>query len=172
MNILTLNRLETHDRLLQYNKQADYISQGCYDCINKRPAEFENYPFYVFAHCRTADDGFTKRMIWQPRLVKPSAQTNSMLFRIVPPNLDDIHIIWIIPARELWDNFKPGKMTHNATIWESINLFQIHRRRLEKKEDGDVEQEKARCIYRQIADNVIKRSAEKDALRCSLSADE
>ena len=106
---MKINRLETHDRLLEFQKQADEISQGCKDCIDNRPKEFGNHPFYIFAHKREIgiDERFslmitqgipditkvpTHRMIWQPRLKKPEAQINSMLFKYYPKE-DIINII-------------------------------------------------------------------------------
>ncbi|HEY5236436.1 MAG TPA: hypothetical protein VIJ14_09680, partial [Rhabdochlamydiaceae bacterium] len=50
---MKLNSLETHDRLIQFKKQADYISEGCQQCINNRPKEYLDHPFYIFAHKRT-----------------------------------------------------------------------------------------------------------------------
>ena len=47
------NKLESHDRLLELHKKKDIIEKGCQDCIDNRPAEFEDHPFYIFAHKRT-----------------------------------------------------------------------------------------------------------------------
>ena len=149
---MKINILDAHDRLKHFNKQGDYISQGCMDCIRQRPEEFGNHPFYIFAHARTEDDGVSKRMIWQPRLVKPKAQTNSMLFKSYPET-DMIKVIWMIPARELWNTFEKGKLTENQTISESIHNFIFHRDQLEMKEADDLEDYKVRDIYDEISRN-------------------
>lgn len=160
MKIKTLNRLETHDRLLEFMKGDDYISKGCEDCIKNRPEEFGNIPFYIFAHPRTDDDGFTKRLIWAPRLTKPKAQTNSMLFKVYPP--DNIRIIWMIPPREMWDTYKPGQITHSNTIWESITSFETARETLERPENDDLPEEKIQNLYLEIAKNAKYRKSHID----------
>lgn len=145
---MKVNILDAHDRLEHFNKQNFDISECCQDLINQRP--FGDHPFYIFAHPRTDEDGVTKRMIWQPRLTKPNAQTNSMLFKGYP-GTDIIKIIWMIPARELWDQFKKGLLLENRIISDSINDFQNNRVKLEKKEDDDLSEEAINNIYHQIA---------------------
>src|SRR5215470_6737494 len=83
---MKLNRLETHDRLQHFvQDQSKNIWQGADDCMKRNPLSLalqDRSPYiYIFAHPRTADDGVTKRMLWQPRLTKPQAQSNSYLFR-------------------------------------------------------------------------------------------
>lgn len=150
---MKLNRLETHDRLLDFNKQKDYISKGCQDCIRGRPEEFQNHPFYIFAHVRTHDNGWSKRLIWEPRLTKPKAQTNSMLFKAYPGS-DVVKVIWMIPARELWDQYTLGKMMENKTVCDSIHAFQYDREKLEEKEPDDPSDDVVDQIYRDISTQV------------------
>ena len=145
---MKLNFLETHDRFQHFTKQNFDISACCQDLINQRP--FGEHPFYIFAHARTADDGVTKRLIWQPRLTRPLAQTNSMLFKAYPGN-DIVKVIWILPARELWDQFTKGKMLENKTVCDSIHSFLYNRDRLNAKEDDDLSDETVDAIYRQIS---------------------
>ena len=149
---MKVNILDAHDRLKVFNKQADYISRGCLECIKNRPEEFLNHPFYIFAHARTEDDGVTKRLIWQPRLSKPSPQTNSMLFKAYPPT-DNIKIIWMIPARELWDNYKKGNLTENKVITESIKDFVNDRAKLAAREPDDLLEFQISDIYDEISRN-------------------
>lgn len=144
---MKLDRLETHDRLQHFTKQSFDIGECCQDLINQRP--FGEYPFYIFAHARTDDDGVTKRLIWQPRLTKPKSQTNSMLFKAYPGS-DNIKVIWMIPAREVWPEFKRGLMLENQTICESIDKFENHRALLDAKEEDDLSDEIIDAIYRQI----------------------
>ena len=165
---MKVNTLETHDRLLELQKQAYNISQGCQDCIDKRPKEFENYPFYIFAHKReisldekvglmrdhpnlfpTIYEVPTHRMIWIPRLKKPKAQINSMLFRYYPSQ-DLIKIIWIIPDIETWEESRKGQMCENDIVSESVYLFNTARGKLEAEEDDEPSEERAQQIYRQI----------------------
>jgi hypothetical protein len=145
---LKIDRLDAHDRLVHFTKQSFDIAECCQNLINQRP--FGEHPFYIFAHARTDDDGFTKRLIWQPRLTKPKSQTNSMLFKAYPGS-DVIKVIWMIPARELWEQFEKGKLTENKTVWESIQAFQHNRKALEEPEVDDLTDEQIDAIYCNIS---------------------
>jgi hypothetical protein len=178
---MKIKRTDAHDRIIQFKKQGDYISQGCTDCIKNRPEEFGNLPFYIFAHKREigldertsiynqdlmmalqdplqmrkywkVEDVPTHRYIWQPRLVKPTAQTNSMLFKAYPPT-DKIKIIWIIPDRSMWGQYKKGNMTEQEDVSRSIHLFETNRKELEAKEEDDLSDEEVNRIYTEISQN-------------------
>src|SRR5579864_4750219 len=145
---MKINHLDAHDRLKHFTKQNFDISECCQDLINQRP--FGDYPFYIFAHARTDDDGVTKRMIWQPRLTKPKAQSNSMLFKAYP-GTDIIKVLWIIPAKELWDQYDKGLMLENETVTTSIWKYRFDREKLEAKEPDDLPDSKIDAIYREIS---------------------
>jgi hypothetical protein len=163
MKIMKLNKLETHDRLEYFTKQNFSISECCQNLIDQKP--FGDHPFYIFAHPRTEPDGATKRLIWQPRLTKPKAQSNSMLFKAYP-GTDIIKVLWMIPAKELWLQYQTGKMTENKTILESIDNFMYNRAFLEKKEDDDLSDEIIDQIYREISISARERKAmEKNELQ-------
>ena len=151
---MKINPLDAHDRYEHFTKQSFDIAECCQDLINKRP--FGNHPFYIFAHARTDDDGVTKRLLWQPRLTKPKAQTNSMLFKAYP-GTDVIKVIWMIPARELWDQYQKGKLTQNKTVSESIHDFEFNRQKLEQREEDDLSDDKIDAIYSEMSRNA-KRS--------------
>lgn len=145
---MKINPLDAHDRYEHFTKQSFDIAECCQDLINKQP--FGDHPFYIFAHARTDDDGVTKRLIWQPRLTKPKAQTNSMLFKAYP-GTDVIKVIWMIPARDLWGQYDKGKLTQNKTVSDSIHDFQFNRNKLEQKEDDDMTDEQIDAIYRGVS---------------------
>jgi hypothetical protein len=162
---MKLNRLETHDRFEHFTKQNFDISACCQDLIDKRP--FGDSPFYIFAHSRTIgmDEKFKlflsgryksmeevpdKTIIWQPRLTKPKAQENSMLFKGYP-GTDNVKVIWIIPQRELWGQYAQGKITENNTVSESIYNFQNNKDLLERPEDDDLSESEIDAIYRNIS---------------------
>jgi hypothetical protein len=178
---MKINRLDAHDRLLQFKQQEDLISQGCESCIYNRPEEFGQYPFYIFAHKReigmderislfsqdqmdvilnpllkrkysSFDQIPTARIIWQSRLLKPQAQLNSMLFKHYPGR-PGYEVFWILPAAELWDSYRKGNLTENKVVIESIHNFQFNKSRMEASESDDVSEEKAKEIYEQIARN-------------------
>lgn len=173
---MQINRLETHDRLQEFNKQSKDVSECCQNLINKRP--FGSYPFYIYAHGRTVDldekigilnddiqeniingtprrfknlsEVPEKRIIWQPRLSRPKPQTNSMLFKAYPKE-DLVKIIWIIPARELWEQYQKGNITENATVLQSIHDFVNNRELLEKNEEDDLSDIEIDSIYRDLS---------------------
>jgi len=178
---MKVNILDAHDRLLQFKKQSDYISKGCQDCIKSRPNEFGSHPFYIFAHKREIGEdekisiynqdlqdslvniGYkrkyskieqvpTHRLIWAPRLTKPTAQENSMLFKYYP-SFDHIKIMWIIPDRSMWGQYIKDNLTENQIVCESIHDFRNNKGKLERVEDDDVSEEMAKEIYMAISFN-------------------
>lgn len=159
---MKLNPIDVHDRYEHFTKQSFDISECCQDLINQRP--FGDYPFYIFAHARTDDDGVTKRLIWQPRLTKPKAQTNSMLFKAYP-GTDLIKVIWMIPTRELWGQYGKGLITENKTVSESIHDFQFNRNKLEQKEDDDISDEQVDLIYKEVSVYARQKKAEEEAIK-------
>ena len=156
---MKLNRLKTHDRYQHFTKQQFDIGECCQNLINQRP--FGEHPFYIFAHARTHDDGVSKRLIWQPRLTKPKAQTNSMLFKAYP-GTDIVNVLWIIPSRELWDQFAFGQMLENKTVIDSIHKFQYDRETLERKDSDDLSDSQINQIYLDISQQAKK---EKNAIQ-------
>ncbi len=152
---MKINRLETHDRLLHFKKdQEANVFQGADDCLKKNPLSLalqDKSPYiYIFAHPRTADDGVNKRMLWQPRLTKPQAQSNSYLFRAIS-NTDEIEVCWLIPPEDLWAQYKKGNVVEDQTILWSINEFRLNKKRLESPEHDDFSDEKVRAIYKDVS---------------------
>jgi len=160
---MKIDRLETHDRLKHFTKQNFSIAECCQDLIDQRP--FGEHPFYIFSHARTEDDGVNKRIIWQPRLTKPKAQTNSMLFKAYP-GTDLIKVIWMIPAVELWDSFKIGKMTENKTVLDSIDKFLYEKERLESPEEDDLSDQAIDEIYKSLARSAKAKKIGNNILLC------
>ena len=132
---MKVNRLEAHDRLQHLKNQSFDIGECCQNLIDQRP--FGEHPFYIFAHARTDDDGVSKRLIWQPRLTKPKAQSNSMLFKAYP-GTDNVRIIWMIPAVELWGQYEKGNVTEHETTRWSIQKYRDDRGALENPEPDDL----------------------------------
>ncbi len=145
---MKINILDAHDRLQHFTKQSFDIGECCQNLIEQRP--FGDVAFYIFAHARTDDDGVNKRLIWQPRLTKPKAQTNSMLFKAYP-GTDIIKVLWMIPDRSMWSQYAKGLLTQSQIISDSINDFQFNRGKLEKREDDDLPDEQIDRIYAEIS---------------------
>lgn len=152
---MKLNRLETHDRLQQFHKEQSLnIFQGADDCMKRNNLSLalqDRCPYvYLFAHPRTSDDGVTKRMIWQPRLTKPSPQTNSYLFRGTS-HTDIIEVCWLLPPREMWSQYKRGLVTENELVLWSITQFTTKRDDLAAPHPDDLPDEQIRNIYLAVA---------------------
>jgi hypothetical protein len=146
---MKINKLDAHDRLDHFQKQSLDISECCEDLVKKRP--FGDHPFYIFAHARTEDnDPSKKRLIWQPRLTKPKAQTNSMLFKAYP-GTDMIKLIWMIPDRAMWEQYKKGNLTESQIISESLHDFEHNRAKLEAREDDDLSDKEIDAIYESLS---------------------
>ena len=157
---MKINRLETHDRLEHlHNDQALNIAQGASDCLKKNRLSLglQQYsPYiYIFAHPRTADDGVNKRMIWQPRLTKPKAQTNSYLFRAIS-NTDQMEICWLLPPSEMWPQYKKGNLTEHELVLWSIEMFskESTRKVMEQCLEDDLSDERIKQIYVTVATEI------------------
>ncbi len=168
---MKLNLLETHDRLEHLVKdQSDNVFEGAEICLKKNPLSLaiqERCPYiYIFAHSRTSDDGLNKRLLWQPRISKPKAQTNSYLFR-AKSNSDLIEVIWILPESHLWSQYEKGKVTENDLVCYSVDLFQNNRNELEKPHPEDLPEHKGKEILKKIINEhkqEIKRKKNKSGL--------
>jgi len=162
---MKIDRLETHDRFQHLKRQDFDIGKTCQDIIDQKP--FGSHAFYIFAHKRelawdekislmntgmfkTPEEVPTHRLIWQPRLTKPMPQENSMLFKAYPGS-DNVKVIWIIPQRELWEQFEKGKMTEDEIIWTSIDTFKKDPRKLGEPEQDDLPDAAIEEIYRDIS---------------------
>lgn len=151
---MKINRLETHDRLEHFKKdQSINIFQGAEDCLKKNKLSIalqDRSPYiYIFAHPRTADDGVTKVMYWQPRLTKPEAQTNSYLFRAASKT-DILEVCWLLPPIEMWPQYQKGNVTEHDMVFWSINQYKENKKRLEMEEPDDISQERGCEIYKQV----------------------
>lgn len=152
---MKLNILETHDRLLHFKKdQQPIISQGLDDCLKRNPLSIsyqDRSPYvYIFGHPRTSDDGFRKRFLWQPRLTKPKAQTNSYLFR-AKSHTDILEVCWMIPPQETWNQYTEGKVTENDLVIWSIDMFIHHKDKLEQPFEDDLPDHKVKKILIEVA---------------------
>lgn len=151
---MKLNRLEAHDRLLHFKKdQEANVFLGAEECLKKNEDSLfyqDRSPYvYIFAHPRTADDGVTKRLLWQPRLLKPKAQTNSYLFRALS-HTDLLETIWLIPPREMWSQYGAGKVTQNDIALWSIGQFIGNRNKLEENDPEDLPEERCKNILQEL----------------------
>lgn len=157
MNIIKLKLFEAHDRKKQLEKeQAININQGVDDCMKKNPLSLalqEYSPYiYIFAHPRTHDNGVDKVMLYQPRLTKPEAQTNSYLFR-AESHSDIFEVCWLLPPQELWGQYRKGNVTESELVRWSIAQFRTNKKKLEAPYTDDLSDKRVRDIYTQIRRN-------------------
>jgi len=151
---MKLSLFETHDRYKHLKQdQWEIVSRGAEQCLKENPDSIayqqKSHYVYLFAHPRTADDGVTKRLLWQPRLSRPKPQTNSYCFR-AQSNTDIIEVCWLLPPREMWSQYAPGKVTEdNLTMW-SINQFVNHRKDLDRPHPDDLSEERAKQILKEV----------------------
>jgi len=151
---MKIDPLDAHDRLLHFKRdQEENLFQGVDDCLRKNKdcvSMQEYFPYvYIFAHPRTMEDGATKKMFWQPRLTKPKAQTNSYLFRAISKT-DIVEIIWLLPPRELWEQYEEGKIASNEDIRTSIFNFINHRELLEAPHEEDFTENRLKSLLMKI----------------------
>jgi len=151
---MKINRLEAHDRLEYLREdQSANVFQGVDDCLKRNPDSLalqDKSPYiYIFAHPRTTDDGLHKRLLWQPRLTRPKTQTNSYLFRAISKT-DLVEICWLLPPRELWNQYKRGNVTEDPTILWSICQFQSNREDLDAPHPEDLPDERIKQIWKEF----------------------
>lgn len=179
---MKIDRKETHDRYEHFVNQDMDIGKTVQSIINQRP--FGEYPFYIFAHTRTLgfdekqamfrEDmlfglsnpmGYTrkyksidqvpeKRLIWQPRLTKPKAQTNSMLFK-VNPGSDQVKVIWMIPEEGMWSQYKKGNITESDVVAWSIHQYKTNKEGLEQPEKDDLPDWQIDSIYKELSQQAL-----------------
>lgn len=162
---MKVDRLEAHDRLIEVHKQKDFISAAVQECISNVPDEIKS-SFFVYAHKRTIGlDEMAKymlkspgkvpthRIVWMPRITKPTPSENSMLF-LAKKGSDEVRIVWLIPDACMWEQYAPGKMTHDPLIWESIQTFKENPAKLMKREKDEPTKEDEKRFSR-----IIKKAA-------------
>lgn len=138
---MKIDRLETHDRLEHFKKdQNNSVMDGLHTCLTQNPLSLalqERSPYiYVFAHPRTNEMGM-KVMYWQPRLSKPKMEPNSYLFRVKSFS-DECEIMWMLPPKEMWAQYKKGNVTEHEMVLWSIAQYQNHREKMEAPESDDL----------------------------------
>jgi len=151
---MKLNRLETHDRLQHFKKdQSLNVAKGAEDCLKRNPDSLliqDKCPYiYLFAHPRTAEDGVTKIMYWQPRISRPTPQTNSYCFRAISKT-DRIEVCWLLPPQETWGQYEKGKVTENQDVKWSIEMFKANFKILDDAHPEDLPEERQKAILRQV----------------------
>lgn len=117
---MKVNLLETDDRFLHFRNQDFGADAQAKKIVDAKP--FGDNPYYIFVHTRQTDTTLDHRVIWQPRMLKPVPQLNSMLFR-VPRNSTAYEVIWVIPPVEIWPEFDRGMIHANDVVQTSIYLF-------------------------------------------------
>jgi hypothetical protein len=143
--------LDAHDRLNYISRQADAISEECQKIIDN--PQIMGKPvigvksYYIFAHARTTDGGINKRLLWQVRLTRPEPQENSMLFKVYTENKETLKVIWNIPDRSMWNNYKKGKLIEQEEVIISIDNYLHNKELLGSPDPDDMSDEEVRRYY-------------------------
>ncbi len=166
---MKLNRLETHDRLLHLIKdQSQLVQEGADECLKKNSLSLayqDRCPYvYIFGHARTADDGVTKRILWEPRLTKPTPQSNSFLFRAISKT-DNMEVCWILPPHEMWFQYKKGNVVESDVVSWSIHQYQNNSEELGKPFPDDFPDDKCKRILLDIAREMEENIATRKILK-------
>lgn len=163
---MKLNRLETHDRLVHFKKDQDLnVFLGAEECLKRNPdaLKYQSHSsyIYIFAHPRTTEDGRNKRLLWQPRLIKPKPESNSYLFR-AQSYTDLIEVCWLIPDERLWPQFDANKLTTDPTISWSIEQFKHNQMRLAQSHPEDLSIAQAGQILKTVLlESISEKNREK-----------
>jgi hypothetical protein len=155
IKLFKTSKHEAHDRYLHLLKdQSEYVQKGADECLKKNSLSLayqaKSSYIYIFGHARTHDDGFTKRLIWQPRLSKPTPEPNSYLFR-AESNTDVMEVCWVLPPSEFWGQFKEGNVVDSDIVEWSIHMYKTRREDLAKPFPEDLSDPRAKEILLSIA---------------------
>lgn len=129
-----------HPRTLGFDEKIAKFNQDFHQNLTN--------PNYIRKY-ETMGDVEEKKMIWQPRLGKPNAQTNSYLFR-AKSNSDLIEIIWLLPPEETWNQYKKDNVTENKDVIVSIDNFMHRRDRLNASHPEDLPLNEQRFIWKEL----------------------
>ena len=151
---MKVNLLETDDRFLHFKSQDFGINEQARQIIEAKP--FGDNPYYIFVHTRQTDTTLDHRVIWQPRLLKPIPQLNSMLFR-VPKGAKAVDVIWVIPPAEIWPEFDKGKIHENDVVQQSVYLFTKMFKQLSEPFPDDLTGEQAQDVMFEMYPLIFKR---------------
>lgn len=151
---MKVNLLETDDRFLHFKGQDYGVDDTAKLIVDSKP--FGDNPYYIFVHTRQTDTTLDHRVIWQPRMLKPTPQLNSMLFR-VPRGSTSFEVIWIIPPVEIWPEFDKGQIHENQVIKQSIYLFQRKFFELSQPHPQDLTGEDAQNVMFEMYPLIFKR---------------
>jgi len=91
-----------------------------------------------------------KVLLWQPRLSRPMAQTNSYLFR-AESKTDLLEICWLLPPEEMWSQYQKGKLTENEYVIWSVDQYLNDKTKLEAARNDDLPDNRIKAIYKEIA---------------------
>lgn len=130
--------LELDERISKYNK--DFERSMTETNYKRKYLKLEDVP--------------DKALFWDPRLSIPEAQSNSYLFR-AKSHTDEIEVIWMLPAPEMWDQYDEGKVTESNWCSWSINQYKSNKKVLERPHPEDMPEEKARLIMKAVVDEKL-----------------
>jgi hypothetical protein len=142
------------------------------ECLKNVPDSID-FPFYVYGTSKIVDldekqsiilSGYDiapdMRIVWVPKIIKPVPTSNSYLF-LCRKNSDVHQIIWILPRKALWEQYKPGMVAFNDNIYISImNYTHRYKEMCQPDPNGPTEKDKEK-FFRIFGEEAQKRKNEK-----------
>jgi hypothetical protein len=173
IKLFKTSKLEAHDRYEYLIKdQSEAVQKGAEDCLRKNSLalayQSKSSYIYIFGHARSHDDGYTKRLLWQPRLTKPLAEPNSYLFRAMS-NSDVMEVCWVLPPYETWAQFKKKNVVDSDIVQWSINMYLNDKKELEKPFADDLSDERCKEILFSIAKEMDETKRASSAVLTTIS---
>lgn len=150
MQNLILTKSHIHDNVQFFKQNSE---KGYCDMIQKiiSSKPFGKHKFYIFQFVKRVDDATgVKVMHHQPRLTKPEPLPGTTLLRCNPEDPDNVTIVWTLPNQENFGLYKQGKMFSDPFVHECVKKFLENPKELMKREEGDLDDEQIREIYREI----------------------
>lgn len=148
MSNFYLSKNEALDSTQHWKENSEKSWVDCLqDLIKKRP--FGDHKFYVFMFVKHVDDKKgVKKMFMYPRLTKPEPLPGTTIMQVDPNNPSEALIIWTLPSEISEEAFKKGKHFSDPFVHECVRDYIYNPRKLMKKEEGELSEEKMREIYR------------------------
>lgn len=157
--LLSKSHVNDNIQFFKGNFEKEYC-ETIQNIIQSRP--FGKYKFYIFQFVKRVDDTTgVKRMIHQPRLTKPEPLPGTTLLRCDPDRPEDVTIIWTLPNQENFGLYKHGKFFSDPFVAECVEKYLKRPGELMKEEEGDLDDDKIREIYREISANAKSKKSNK-----------
>lgn len=158
--LLSKNHVMDNVHFFKENSEKGYCDM-VQKIIESKP--FGNHKFYIFQFVKRVDDNMgIKVMHHQPRLTKPEPLPGTSLLRCDPNDPGKVTIIWTLPNQENFGMYKVGKMFSDPFVYDCVQKYLKNPKELMQREEGDLDDDKIREIYKEIKQNSQKKKGKID----------